>query len=72
MTKRRHENRDPVANGLLAALPPKEQQLLMNQLESVTLMVDQVHCEPGKPIRHVYFPCDSLVSLLTHVDGHGT
>ncbi len=31
MTKRRHENRDPVANGLLAALPPKEQQLLMNQ-----------------------------------------
>ena len=70
MTKRRHENRDPVANGLLAALPRKEHQLLMNQLESVTLIVDQILYEPGKPIRHVYFPCDSLVCLLTPVDGH--
>jgi CRP-like cAMP-binding protein len=70
MTKRRRENKDPVANGLLAALPRKEHQLLMNQLESVTLMVGQILYEPGKPIRHVYFPCDSLVSLLTPVDGH--
>jgi len=29
-----------------------------------------VLCEPGKLIRHVYFPNDSLVSLLTIVDGH--
>ena len=63
-------NRDPVANSLLAALPRKEYQHLLNSLEPVTLAFGEILYEPGKPIRHVYFPCDSLVSLLTPVDGH--
>ncbi len=60
----------PVANSLLAALPRKEYQRLLTSLEPVTLTFGEVLYEPGKPIRHVYFPTDSLVSLLTPVEGH--
>jgi CRP-like cAMP-binding protein len=64
-------NRVPVANRLLAALPPREyQRLLMAHLEPVTLTFGEILYEPGEPIRHVYFPSDSLVSLLTQVEGH--
>ncbi len=27
-------------------------------------------CEPGTPTRHVYFPTDGFVSLVTLIDGH--
>jgi CRP-like cAMP-binding protein len=60
----------PVANSLLAALPRREYRRLLTGLEPVTLTFGEVLYEPGKPIRHVYFPCDSLVSLLTLVKGH--
>ncbi len=60
----------PIANTLLAALPRKEYQRLMDDFELVKLTFGEVLYEPGLPIRHVYFPCDSLVSLLTLVDGH--
>ena len=63
-------NRVPVANSLLATLPRKEYQRLLAGLEPVTLTYGEVLYEPGKPIRHVYFPSDSLVSLLTLADGH--
>ncbi len=62
--------RVPVANSLLAALPRKEYQRMLSGLEPVTLTFGEILYEPGKPIRHVYFPCDSLVSLLTLVEGH--
>jgi CRP-like cAMP-binding protein len=39
-------------------------------LEPVTLTYGEVLFESGEPIRHVYFPNDSLVSLLTTVEGH--
>jgi CRP-like cAMP-binding protein len=65
-----HMNRVPVANSLLAALPRGEYQRLLTVLEPVTLTFGEVLYEPGKPIRHVYFPSDSLVSLLTPVAGH--
>ena len=63
-------NRVPVANTLLAALPRREYQRLLTGLEPVTLTFGEVLYEPGKPIRHVYFPIDSLVSLLTLINGH--
>ena len=55
---------------MLAALPRKQYQRLLAGLESVALTFGEVLYEPGGRIRHVYFPNDSLVSLLTLVEGH--
>jgi CRP-like cAMP-binding protein len=55
---------------MLAALPRKQYQRLLAGLESVALTFGEVLYEPGDRIRHVYFPHDSLVSLLTLVEGH--
>ena len=58
------------ANNLLSALPGKEYRHLLTRLEPVTLNFGEVLYEPKARIRHVYFPGDSLVSLLTLVEGH--
>jgi CRP-like cAMP-binding protein len=58
----------PVTNRVLASIPPKEYRRLQAQLEPVTVNFGQVLYEPGKTIRHVYFPIDCLISLLTTVD----
>jgi len=58
-----------VANNLLAALPHEEYQRLATGLEPVTLTFGDVLYAPGAPIRHVYFPIDCMVSLLTPADG---
>lgn len=63
-------NRVRVANDLLATLPRKDYERLLAYLEPVTLTYGEVLYEPGDAIRHVYFPIDSLVSLLTLVEGH--
>jgi CRP-like cAMP-binding protein len=57
------------ANNLLAALPGRNYRRLLPGLELVTLNFGDVLYEPGQKIRHVYFPGNSLVSLLTLVDG---
>src|ERR1700683_1500533 len=62
----------PAANRLLAAMPKKDYQRLRAQLEPVTLQFERVLYEPGQAIRHVYFPIDCLVSLLTAVDKRRT
>src|SRR5687768_5458845 len=58
------------ANSLLAALPRRDYQRMLTGLAPVTLTFGEILYQPGQAIRHVYFPCDSLVSLLTVVDGH--
>lgn len=63
-------NRVPVANSLLAALPDKVCQSLLARLEPITLTSGEVLYHPGEPISHVYFPTDTLVSLLTMAEGH--
>jgi len=60
----------PIANRLLAALPRKSYLRLLPGLVPVDLAFGKVLYEPGKPIRDVYFPSRSLVSLLTVVEGH--
>src|SRR3981081_782376 len=59
----------PVANSVLAALPPRTYRDLLSGLEPVALVFGEVLYEPGAPIRDVYFPTNGLVSLLTLVDG---
>jgi len=59
-----------LANSLLAALPGKGYKRLLSGLEPVVLKFGDVLYESGQKIRHVYFPGNSLVSLLTVVDGH--
>ena len=57
-------------NRLLAALPAKEYERLLPGLEPVKLTYGEVLYEPGEQMRHVYFPSNCLVSLLTVVEGH--
>ena len=57
-------------NRVLAALPAREYELLLSGLEPVKLTYGEVLYEPGELMRHVYFPSDCLVSLLTVVEGH--
>ena len=56
-------------NRLLAALPPKEYERLLAGFEPVNLTSGEVLYEPGEQMRHVYFPSDCVVSLLTVVEG---
>ncbi len=62
--------RAPIANSLLAALPHKDYQKLLSGLEPITLTFADIIYEPEAPIQHVYFPSNSLISLLTLVEGH--
>ena len=54
----------PQQNHLLAALPTDVQKRLFPQLEAVTLPLGKALYESGDTLRHVYFPTDSIVSLL--------
>ncbi len=60
------------ANRLLAALPAKEYERLLPELEPATLAFAQIIYAPGDTIRHVYFPNDSIVSLLAAEDHHSS
>jgi len=60
--------RAPVENRILAALPRTDYQRLLPKLETVRLAFGEVLYEPADEIRHVYFPGDCLVSLLTVID----
>lgn len=55
---------DPRQNHLLAALPPREFERVAPHLELVELNLGQVLYESGGQLQHVYFPTDSIVSLL--------
>lgn len=58
-------------NHLLASLPAKDRQRFLAECELVDLRAGEVLCEPGKRMRHAYFPIDCFVSLVTP-DGHCT
>lgn len=53
----------PQQNHLLAALPPDVQSRLFPYLELVPLPLRSVLYESSRPMRHVYFPTDSIISL---------
>jgi CRP-like cAMP-binding protein len=51
-------------NRLLAALPAT----VLASCERIDLQFAAVLCESGEPIRHVYFPLDSFISLITTLE----
>lgn len=63
-------NTVPVTNRVLRTLSRKDGQRLFARHEQVDLVYGDVLCEPGKQLRHVYFPNNGVISLLTPVDGH--
>jgi hypothetical protein len=54
----------PQQNHLLASLSSEIQSRLFPHLELVSLSLGQILYEPGDALHYVYFPTDSIVSLL--------
>jgi CRP-like cAMP-binding protein len=55
---------DPKQNHLLAALPVSEFERIAPDLELAPLKLGEVLYESGGHLKHVYFPTNSIVSLL--------
>lgn len=55
---------EPLQNHLLAALSSDVQDRIFPYLELIPLPLGKVLYESGDALRHVYFPTDSIVSLL--------
>lgn len=55
-------------NRLLAALPQRSRQQFLASCDQVELRFADVVCELGAKIRHVYFPTESFISLVTALD----
>ncbi len=56
-------------NHLIELLPRKERLRLLALCEPIELVFADVLCEPGERTRHVYFPVDGFISLLTQIGG---
>lgn len=54
---------DPRQNHLLAALSPEVQTRLFPSMELAELPLRALMYEGGRPMRHVYFPTDSIISM---------
>lgn len=60
----------PPHNHLLASLSEATQERLFRLMELVVLPQGKILYETGEIISHIYFPVDSIISLL-HVMGNG-
>jgi len=58
-----------VENRLIALLPRRDRASLLAACESVELILGTVLCKPGESTRHVFFPADCVISLVTAVEG---
>jgi CRP-like cAMP-binding protein len=56
-------------NHLIAMLPRRDQARLLAMAETVHLEIGTVLCEPGEFTRHVYFPNDGFISLVSAIEG---
>lgn len=57
-------------NHLIELLPRQDRLRLLALCAPVQLVLSQVICERGSAMRHVYFPVDGFISLVTQVDAH--
>ncbi len=58
-------NGDGSVNRLLATLPKNEYERLLPKLKTVSLVLGEALYEPGDVIKYVYFPNDSIISLIS-------
>jgi CRP-like cAMP-binding protein len=56
-------------NHLIELLPHKDRRHLLAICEPVQLALSEVTGETGTRTRHVYFPIDATISLVTPIDG---
>ncbi|MBD0372871.1 MAG: Crp/Fnr family transcriptional regulator [Pyrinomonadaceae bacterium] len=61
------ENNLPLKNLILAALPHREYERLLPDLEFISLPLDVTLYKSGDFIEYVYFPGEGVVSLITHM-----
>ena len=66
------EAAEPAGNRLLASLPPHDLSHIEALCDTVQVDVGDVLYEPGQAIRYIYFPADSLISLLAVAEGRMT
>ena len=59
-------------NRLLAALPARERDRFLADCTLENLVFGAVLYDQGQRMRHVYFPLDGFISMLTTVDRHST
>lgn len=57
-------------NHLLELLPRAERNRLLAQVEPKQLRLSAVLCEAHLPMRHVFFPVEGFLSLVTSVEDH--
>lgn len=57
------------ANHLLAMLPDAERGEILANCVEVSLVFGETLVEPGEELRHVYFPLEGFISLITLMNG---
>lgn len=60
---------DAVEKHLIELLPDRDRTRLLAICEPVELVLSEVLYEPGKPIRHVYFPTRGVIFLVALIAG---
>lgn len=65
----RSANGAAAVNRLLATLPKNEYQRLLPKLKTVNLVLGEKLYEPGETIKYVYFPNNSIISLISSLSG---
>lgn len=57
-------------NHLIELLPRADRHRLLDVCEPVQLVMGEVVCERGDPVRHVCFPVDGFISLVMQIEKH--
>jgi len=65
----RTPNVSPITNRLLDRLSAKDRAGVLADCEEVDLSFGEILAEPGDPVRNVYFPTGSCISLLVPMGG---
>lgn len=57
-------------NHLIDLMPREERAKLLSICQPVRLALGEVLCRAGETLRHVHFPVDSFISLVSNTDHH--